>query len=177
VPATQVQAAFGECFGRWGLPRAVRVDNGSPWGGWSDWPGAFPLWLIGLGVEVIWNDPCCPQQNGVVERSQGTAKRWAEPGDCRSVGQLQRRLDADDQRQREVYPYAAGRSRLEFYSGLAHSGRCYDVVSDGDRCDFGRYLSICRGTWCRGRWTVRGRYRCGIGRTTWGLAGRVKRCG
>ena len=37
------------------------------------------LWLIGLGIEVIWNPPRCPQANGVVERSQGTGKRWAEP--------------------------------------------------------------------------------------------------
>jgi hypothetical protein len=140
VPATTVPATLRACFGRWGLPHAVRVDNGSPWGSWSDWPGAFPLWLIGLGIAVIWNDPRRPQQNGVVERSQGTGKRWAEPGACTSVAQLQGRLEADDRRQREAYPYAEGQSRLEFYPALVHSGRCYDPVADAQRCDFAAVL-------------------------------------
>jgi hypothetical protein len=107
------------------MPRRVRVDNGKPWGSWSDLPPALALWLIGLGVEVVWNDPCCPQQNGVVERSQGTAQRWAEPHTCSRVAELQTRLDADDVLQRERYPQAGGRSRWELFAGLAHSGRVY----------------------------------------------------
>ena len=42
-------------------------------------PPGLELWLAGLGVEVRANPPRRPQDNGVVERSQGTGKRWAEP--------------------------------------------------------------------------------------------------
>ena len=117
-------------FERWGLPRSLRVDNGKPWGSWSDLPPALALWLIGLGVGVIWNDPRRPQQNGVVERSQGTAKRWAEPHACRDSAELQARLDADDRLQRERYPVARGRSRWELFPGLAHSGRPYREAAE-----------------------------------------------
>ena len=67
---------------------------------------------------MIWNPPRQPQKNGVVERSQGTAKRWSEPKTCQSAAELQTRLDADDRRQRETYPSLAGRSRLAAHPEL-----------------------------------------------------------
>jgi hypothetical protein len=47
-----VQAELRRQFRRWGLPNALRVDNGNPWGDWSDLPTALALWLIGLGLDV-----------------------------------------------------------------------------------------------------------------------------
>jgi hypothetical protein len=120
-----VQQQLRSAFTRWGLPRCLRVDNGKPWGSRSDLPPLLALWLIGLGIDMLWNDPRSPQQNGVVERSQGTAKRWAEPHACQAVAELQARLDEDDCLQRERYPVAQGRSRWELFPGLAHSGRLY----------------------------------------------------
>ena len=38
----------------------------------------------------------------MVERSQALAKNWAEPERCRTVGQLQRRLNQEDRLQREL---------------------------------------------------------------------------
>ncbi len=125
-----MQVALRAAFARWGRPRQLRVDNGKPWGSWSDLPPALALWLIGLGIDLIWNDPRRPQQNGVVERSQGTAKRWAEPHACRTVAELQARLEEDDQLQRERYPVAGGRSRWELFPGLAHTGRPYREVDE-----------------------------------------------
>ena len=113
-------------FGRWGLPASVRVDNGGPWGSWGDLPTPTALWLIGLGIAVIWNPPRTPQDNGVVERSQGTAAAWAEPERCRDAAELQRRLDEEDRVQREAYPHAGLASRMAAYPGLAHSGRRFD---------------------------------------------------
>jgi hypothetical protein len=112
-------------FGRWGRPERFRVDNGVPWGSWGDLPTDLALWLIGLGMEITWNAPRRPQENGVVERSQGTAKRWAEPGACVSAEELQRRLEQMDGIQRQEYPSVRGRSRLEAFPQLAHSGRTY----------------------------------------------------
>lgn len=122
------------------MPQAIRVDNGNPWGTWNDWPPVLALWLIGLGIEMIWNDPGRPQQNGVVERSQGTAKRWSEPKTCSSLAELQRRLDADDRRQREAYPYAGERSRLETHPELKHSGRRYTATTERKQWDLQRVL-------------------------------------
>jgi hypothetical protein len=128
-----VQQQLRSAFTRWGLPRCLRVDNGKPWGSWSDLPPMLALWLIGLGIDMLWNDPRRPQQNGVVERSQGTAKRWAEPHACQAAAELQARLDEDDCLQRERYPVAQGRSRWELFPGLAHSGRLYQKGNEARR--------------------------------------------
>src|SRR5262245_63729085 len=106
VPAAQVQAELRRILARWGRPARLRVDNGGPWGSAADLPPELALWLLGLGIDMHWNDPHTPQQNGVVERSQGTSKGWAEPGRCGSAAELQRRLDEMDAIQRERYPSA-----------------------------------------------------------------------
>jgi hypothetical protein len=125
VPLPAVQQALRQQFRRWGLPGCLRVDNGAPWGNANDLPTFFALWVVGLGVRCHWNDPHCPQQNPKIERSQGTGKRWAEPGSCRSVAELQTRLQEADRIQREVYVTAAGASRLDLFPGVRHSGRAY----------------------------------------------------
>jgi hypothetical protein len=135
-----VQEELRKAFELWGLPRAIRVDNGSPWGSWSDWPTALAMWLIGLGIEMIWNDPCRPQQNGVVERSQGTGKRWAEPQACDSEKQLQEQLDRSDALQRDHYPYQGELSRTEVFPGLIHSGRKYSKLSENQEWELERVL-------------------------------------
>jgi transposase InsO family protein len=91
-----VQQHLRAAFARWGLPGRARFDNGKPWGSTGDWPTVLALWLIGLGIDITWNRPRRPQENGVVERSQGTGKRWAEPGSCDSVAQLQGQVDEAD---------------------------------------------------------------------------------
>jgi hypothetical protein len=102
------------------------VDNGTPWrAARGDLPTDLGLWLIGLGVGLDSNPPRRPQDNGVVERSQGTAKRWAEPQACDTPEELRRRLGEMDQIQRAEYPSVGGRSRLTAYPGLAHSGHAY----------------------------------------------------
>jgi hypothetical protein len=72
-----------------------------------------------------WNTPRSPQENGVVERSQGTSNRWCEPQTCTTADELQARLDRMDRLHREVYPYREGLSRMSYFPGLAHSGRPY----------------------------------------------------
>jgi len=120
-----VRARLRRAFARWGRPQRLRVDNGTPWGSKGDLPPDLALWLWGLGLGVLWNPPRRPQRNGVVERSQGVGRAWAEPQTCDRPGQLQRRFDALDRVQREEYPYAGGRSRLQVYPQLRHSGRAY----------------------------------------------------
>jgi hypothetical protein len=135
-----VQTELRAGFQHWGMPQAVRVDNGSPWGSWSDWPPALALGLIGLGIEVIGNDPRRPQQNGVVERSQGTGQRWAEPQTCDRVADLQQRLEESDRWQREHYPYQDGQSRCQVFGSVQHSGRPYASAHDEQHGDMTRVL-------------------------------------
>jgi hypothetical protein len=132
-------------FRRWGRPGRLRVDNGGPWGSTGDLPTDLALWLIGLGVGVDWNPPRTPQDNGVVERSQGTAKRWAEPSACSSPEQLQRRLERMDAIQRQEYPSLKGRSRLEAFPRLSHSGRAYTPAWEGAHWDLAAVFAALAG--------------------------------
>jgi putative transposase len=89
--ATQywTKRAFRSAFKQYGLPEIIRVDNGSPFasislGGLSK----LSVWWIGLGIEVEYSRPGCPQDNGCHERMHRTMKaeccrpaspnRWAQ---------------------------------------------------------------------------------------------------
>jgi hypothetical protein len=128
VDRWQFQTCLRAAFSRWGRPLRLRVDNGFPWASTGEFPPEMAMWVIGLGISIIWIPPASPQCNGVVERAQGVGKNWSEPRQCRTPKTLQRRLDEMNQIQREVYPYCDGRSRLAFYPELAHSGRPYDAA-------------------------------------------------
>jgi len=128
-------------FACWGLPEHLRVDNGYPWGSGGEFPPEMALWLIGLGIDMVWIPPACPQQNGVVERAQGTGQNWAEPETCAGPEELQARCDALDQRQRERYPYR-GRSRLEVYPELKHTQRRYRPRREAAEWDVTRVWSV-----------------------------------
>lgn len=128
-----------QAFSTWGLPQRLRVDNGKPWGSWSDLPPQLALWVIGLGIELVWIPPRRPQNNGVVERSQGTGKRWAEPGRCATAEALQARFDDQDRLQREEYPHHGDRTRWEVYHPeLVHSGQRYSRAWERRHWDIGR---------------------------------------
>jgi hypothetical protein len=124
VPAEKTQEALRLAFAKYGCPGAVRVDNGIPWGIPGGLPSGLSLWLAGLGVTTLWNDPYVPQQNGV-ESTQGVCKRWAAPAGCKDLEELRRRLEREDHVQREEYPAVAGQSRRQAYPMLCHSGRGY----------------------------------------------------
>jgi hypothetical protein len=120
-----IQDGLRQIFSYWGLPDRLRVDNGYPWGSGGGFPSEMALWLIGLGIEMLWIPPACPQQNGVVERAQGTGQNWAEPHTCRDRAELQRRCDDLDRRQRERYPYRDDRSRGDVFPALHQVRRPY----------------------------------------------------
>ena len=123
-----VQVELRRAFQHWGRPARFRVDNGTPWGSPGDLPTDLALWLLGLDIDMVWNPLRQPQKNGVVERSQGTAKRWAEPQACASLAELQQRLQEMDEIQREEYPSLDGQSRLQVYPQIKHSGRTYTAA-------------------------------------------------
>lgn len=128
-------------FSQWGRPQRFRVDNGGPWGSTGDWPTDLALWLIGLGVDMIWNPARRPQDNGVVERSQGTGKRWGEPETCQDPEELQRRLHEMDRIQREVYPSIAGQSRWQTFPELQQVTRPYSEAWEKQHWDLNLVLA------------------------------------
>jgi transposase InsO family protein len=69
-----VQGALTSVFRRYGLPAAMLMDNGSPWGD-RDLPfTALSLWLIRLGIRVSHGRPYHPQTQGKDERFHRTLK-------------------------------------------------------------------------------------------------------
>lgn len=94
-----VKAHLTQTFSRYGLPDAVFVDNGSPWGeGWT----RLGVWLLKLGVRVLHSRPYHPQSRGKNERFHRTLvaevlalRRFADLPD------VQRAFD----RWREVYNF------------------------------------------------------------------------
>jgi hypothetical protein len=159
VPAKQVQEALRTLFSRYGLPGGMRLDNGLPWWGspGNDLPSAFALWLAGLGLELIFNPPRQPRYNGVVEKSNHTNQRWSEPHTAENAQQWQQRIDEMDRRQREAYPYLGGRSRLEVFEQLKHSGQPYSAGWEEQNWDEQRAREYLAGYAARRRVSSTGR--------------------
>ena len=70
-----VQQHLEQTFRRYGLPNAFLVDNGVPWGTCSEvrWT-KLRVWLLKLGVNVIYARPYHPQTKGKNERFHRTLK-------------------------------------------------------------------------------------------------------
>jgi len=70
-----VRGHLERTFRRYGLPEALLVDNGSPWG---DGPAQrwtkLGVWLLKLGVDVLHSRPYHPQTRGKNERFHRTLK-------------------------------------------------------------------------------------------------------
>ena len=101
------KAAFRALFRRQGLPEIIRVDNGAPFP--SQGPGGLSrlsVWWIGLGIEVQFSRPACPQDNGCHERMHRTMKaECCRPPSVNGPAQQQRfdrwRKDFNEERPHE----------------------------------------------------------------------------
>jgi putative transposase len=68
-----VQRQLELTFRRYGLPEAVFVDNGSPWGDSAGAPWTrLGVWLLKLGIDVLHSRPFHPQSRGKNERFHRT---------------------------------------------------------------------------------------------------------
>ena len=131
VPATIVQQVMRCWFEQWGRPKQIQLDHGQPWSsGNSDLPSLFELWLVGLGIQVVWSRPCRPQDNGVVERSHRTTQAWSAPAYCRNLAHLQQSLDEAARVQRQLYPTGDGSTRLQRYPQLLERPRPYQSTQE-----------------------------------------------
>jgi transposase InsO family protein len=70
-----VRSVLTSAFRRYGLPAAMLMDNGAPWGSDHDHPfTALSLWLIRLGIRVAHGRAYHPQTQGKDERFHRTLK-------------------------------------------------------------------------------------------------------
>ncbi|QDT42651.1 Integrase core domain protein [Gimesia alba] len=72
-----VQKHLRDAFRLYGLPQAMLMDNGTPWGSTVS-PGSytrFSVWLMNLDVRVIHGRPYHPQTQGKEERFHRTLKQ------------------------------------------------------------------------------------------------------
>jgi putative transposase len=108
---TTVRRELTATFRHYGLPDAVFVDNGSPWGDacgarWTE----LGVWLLKLGVDVIHSRPFHPQSRGKSERFHRTLKAEVLALErFRNLSEAQRAFD----RWRLVYNFARPHEALD----------------------------------------------------------------
>lgn len=96
-----VQTQLTRTFEHYGLPDAMTMDNGAPWGSDAEHPyTAFTLWLMRLYIRVTHSRPYHPQTQGKDERFHRTLEAEVLRGPpFRDLVHAQLRFDA----WREVY--------------------------------------------------------------------------
>jgi putative transposase len=105
----QAFTAFERTFKDFGLPGAIRTDNGVPFAS----PTALyrlsrlAVWWLRLGIRIERIEPGHPQQNGRHERMHLTLKKEATKPAAANVLQQQARFDAFVQRYNEDRPHQA----------------------------------------------------------------------
>jgi transposase InsO family protein len=134
VPPTieRSQPVFAAAFRRQGLPRAIRCDNGSPFG--STGAGGLTrlsAWWIKLGIEPHFIHPASPQENGRHERMHRTLKAQTSRPPAANAAEQQERFDTF----RRHYNPAS-----QHPSGYVVEGKrlCWSG------CDPAGYLGFCR---------------------------------
>ena len=120
---------INQSFKKWGMPHRIKIDNGRPFiiPNSADVPTPTIYWWVGLGIEVIQNTPCRPQENGIVECLQGTMCSWSNPKEQPDSRSLQQRLDEESEFQRNHYriPAKKYKTRIELYPALTNNSRIY----------------------------------------------------
>jgi transposase InsO family protein len=75
--ANEVKKVFQELFTKYGLPKVIRSDNGTPFASTNGILGLTTLsaWWISLGILPDRTDPGCPTQNGSHERMHADIRK------------------------------------------------------------------------------------------------------
>jgi len=86
------------------------------------------LWLIGLGIQIVWNKPRTPQENAKVERCQGTLGKWTEYKKCKDTFDLQIKLWEQSQFYNFDFPIRRKKNqkRIALFPKLRHTGRSWN---------------------------------------------------
>jgi transposase InsO family protein len=128
---------FATAFRTYGLPLAIRCDNGSPFG--SRGPGGLTklsAWWLKLGIAPNFIHPASPQENGRHERMHRTLKAQTSRPPAASMPEQQVRFDDFRRHYNEERPHEAlgQRPPAELYaaSPRAMPDRIEDPWYDAD---------------------------------------------
>lgn len=103
-----VAAVMRRLFRRHGLPRAIQVDNGPPFGGYGPygWSTLAVGWVT-LGIEVRYGRPACPQDNAAHEQMHQVLHQQTAMPPAASLAAQQRRFDRWRHRYNSDRPHRA----------------------------------------------------------------------
>jgi transposase InsO family protein len=130
-----VRAVMETAFREYGLPHAIRTDNGPPFA--SVAPGGLSrlaMWWIRLGIRHERIEPGCPQQNGRHERFHLTLKQETASPPCASRAAQQRAFQRFQQtynceRPHEALEYRTPQSLYSASARLYPARRCAGSVN------------------------------------------------
>lgn len=120
-----VRAVFEAVFREYGLPEAIRSDNGPPFA--SKAPGGLSrlsMWWLRLGIRHERIEPGCPEQNGRHERMHQTLKQETASPPQATLRQQQQAFQRFEWEYNQVRPHEA----LDYQTPAAlyvASGRAY----------------------------------------------------
>lgn len=104
----RVQAIFEAAFGEYGMPQAIRTDNGAPFASRAlAGLSRLAVWWIKLGIVPERIAAGHPEQNGRHERMHRTLKQEAVQPPAANRRQQQQRFDQFRQQYNEVRPHEA----------------------------------------------------------------------
>ncbi|MEO0332393.1 MAG: DDE-type integrase/transposase/recombinase [Bacteroidota bacterium] len=148
--------ALRRAFVEFGLPCKVQVDHASAFyenKGKSPFPTRFHLWLISLGIELVFSRKYRPTDQAVVERMHQTIENQVIGTQAfTSLAALQQRTDE----RRKLLNYqipsvsTANKPPLKAHPQARHSGRFYCPKNEAASIDFDRvHRYLANGTWIR----------------------------
>lgn len=167
LPNTSMQAVrkeFERLFRKYGIPRAIQCDNGSPFVSVLARGGLTQLssWWVSLGIRIVRSRPGCPQDNGGHERMHRDVRADVQLCPELTTQAEQRALDRWRQQFNHVRPHEAlaGKVPADLYEPSARRslsiplyaypvgwlqrrvyGACGALTFDGIRYSVGRSLS------------------------------------
>ena len=103
------KAEFKRVFRKFGIPRQIHTDNGSPFGSVAAIQRFTRLsyWFIELGIMPVFSDPAQPQQNGRHERMHRDLKAACAKPSAYDLKAQQRRLNQFVKEYNHVRPHEA----------------------------------------------------------------------
>lgn len=146
---TDYQCALRIGFTEFGLPMAIQADHGSIFyenRSKSPFPTPLQLWLLGLGIELVWANAYRPTEQGVVERSHQIT-HWQNNRnlDFKNMQDFQGHIDTRRQQLNHNIACATfSKAPLKAFPQAIHSKRFYNPLTEQNLFDtqkIDKYLS------------------------------------